>query len=110
MTYRSTLAAVALLALAGAAHAEGVQEAQGQTIDLGSMSGTAYYMVRPDGYHVIATFTDVHSGAPFRMEGILAAGQNMVLSTPGGRSGPPHRVEIIRTNDEVFVHPVTLTN
>ena len=84
--------------------------ATGQSIDLGTLAGTAYYTVRPNGFHVVATLADARSGAPMRVEATLAAGQSVTLSTPGGRSGPPRTVEITRLDREILVHPVALTN
>ena len=104
------LVPAAVLLAAGAARADGLAPAAGQSIDLGTLAGTAYYTVRPDGFHVVATLADARSGAPVRVETTLAAGQSVVLSTPGGRSGAPHTVEITRMDREVLVHAVTLTN
>ncbi|MGI3776991.1 MAG: hypothetical protein ACRYGC_06805 [Janthinobacterium lividum] len=109
-TLRRAFAAVALLLAATGARAEGLEPAAGQTIDLGSVAGTAYYTVQPDGFHVVATLADTRSGAPMRVETTLAAGQTVVLSTPGGRSGAPRTVEITRIDREVLVHNVALTN
>ena len=119
-TLRS-LASVLLLAVSAAgAQAQSLTSASltsaslppatGQSIDLGTLAGTAYYTVRPDGFHVVATLADARSGAPMRVEATLAAGQTVTLSTPGGRSGPPRTVEITRLDREVLVHPVALTN
>lgn len=99
-----------LLASVAGARAESLAPAAGQTIDLGTVAGTAYYTVQPDGFHVVATLVDARSGAPMRVEATLAAGQTVVLSTPGGRSGAPHTVEITRLDREVLVHTVALTN
>ena len=104
------LAAALLLASAAVARADGLAPGAGQTIDLGTVAGTAYYTVRPDGFHVVATLADARSGAPMRVEATLAAGQTVVLSTPGGRSGAPRTVEITRIDREVLVHSVALTN
>jgi hypothetical protein len=107
---RPLAAALLLLAAATGARADGLAPAAGQSIDLGTLSGTAYYTVQPDGFHVVATLADARSGAPMRVEATLAAGQTVVLSTPGGRSGAPHTVEITRLDREVLVHTVALTN
>ncbi len=124
-TLRSLAAAVLLAASAAGAHAQSLTSASltsasltpaslapatGQSIDLGTLAGTAYYTVRPDGFHVVATLADARSGAPMRVEATLATGQTVTLSTPGGRSGPPHTVEITRLDREVLVHSVALTN
>ena len=112
---RSLVAAVLLAAPAVGAQAQSptpasLQPAAGQSIDLGTLAGTAYYTVQPDGFHVVATLADARSGAPMRVEATLATGQTVVLSTPGGRSGAPHTVEITRLDREVLVHSVALTN
>ena len=110
-TFRRAFAAALLLsAAATGARAEGLDPATGQSIDLGTLAGTAYYTVQPDGFHVVATLADARSGAPMRVEATLATGQTVVLSTPGGRSGAPHTVEITRLDREVLVHSVALTN
>ena len=107
---RAFAAALLLSAVATGARAEGLEPATGQTIDLGSLAGTAYYTVQPDGFHVVATLADARSGAPMRVEATLATGQTVVFSTPGGRTGAPHTVEITRIDGEVLVHTVALTN
>ena len=56
MTLRqTTLAAAFALAAIGPAHAEGLKPLQGQVIDLGDVSGVAYYTVERDGFRVVAT-------------------------------------------------------
>ncbi len=56
MTIRqTTLAAAFALAAIGPAHAEGLKPLQGQVIDLGDVSGVAYYTVERDGFRVVAT-------------------------------------------------------
>ena len=112
---RAFAAALLLAASAAGARAqslvpESLDPATGQTINLGSMAGTAYYTVQADGFHVVATLADARSGAPMRVEATLATGQTVTLSTPGGRSGAPHTVEITRLDREVLVHSVALTN
>jgi hypothetical protein len=56
MTIRqTTLAAAFALAAIGPAHAEGLKPLHGQVIDLGDVSGVAYYTVERDGFRVVAT-------------------------------------------------------
>ena len=52
---QTTLAAAFALAAIGPAHAEGLKPLQGQVIDLGDVSGVAYYTVERDGFRVVAT-------------------------------------------------------
>jgi hypothetical protein len=56
MTIRhTTLAAALALASIGSARAEELKPLQGQVIDLGDVSGVAYYTVERDGFRVVAT-------------------------------------------------------
>jgi hypothetical protein len=56
MSIRSTLFAAAFtLASLGAAHADGLRPIEAKSIDLGEVSGIAYYTVERDGFHVVAT-------------------------------------------------------
>ncbi len=107
MTIRSTIlaAALALASIGSAAHAEGLKPAQGQHIDLGAVSGIAYYTVERDGFRVVATLAQRDEGAtaPVRVEAVLAPGQSIVLSSPSGAGIPPDAVEISRHADTVLV-------
>ncbi len=106
MTIRPAIfaAALALASTGPAAHAEGLQPAQGQHIDLGAVSGIAYYTVERDGFRVVATLAqEGQDGAPVRVEAVLAPGQSLMLSTPRGVGTPPYAVEISRRADAVLV-------
>ena len=106
MTIRRTIlaAALALASIGSAAHAEGLKPAQGQNIDLGAVSGIAYYTVERDGFRVVATLAqEGQDGAPVRVEAVLAPGQSVVLSTPRGAGTLPYAVEISRRADAVLV-------
>jgi len=105
MTTRHTILAAALaLAATGTARADGLKPAQGQSIDLGAVSGVAYYTVERDGYRVVATLAqEGQDGAPVRVEAVLAPGQSVVLSTPRRAGVRPDAVEISRWADAVVV-------
>jgi hypothetical protein len=53
--HQTTLAAALALASIGPAHAEELKPLQGQVIELGDVSGVAYYTVERDGFRVVAT-------------------------------------------------------
>ena len=93
------------LSVASGAHAEGLRPIQGQSIDLGEVSGTAYYTVEQNGgYHVVATLLQHgDSATPLRIETLLAPGQTVLLSTPRGLGEVSDTVEISRRADAVFV-------
>src|SRR5262249_26510301 len=100
MSIRSTLTAAAVtLALSGAAQAEGLRPIQAQSIDLGGVSGVAYYTVESDGFHVVTTLAQGAAGTPIRIVSVLAPGQSVVLST-AQQAGS---LTISRNGDKVLV-------
>src|SRR5262245_16348480 len=102
---RTTLAAALALSSLGWAHAEGLKPLQGQVIDLGDVSGVAYYTVESDGLRVVATLAKKDEDAvPVRVVATLAPGQSLTFSTPHEAGTPADPVEIIRRADTVLVH------
>lgn len=100
MSIRSMLFAAAFgIASLAAARAEGLRPIEGKSIDLGGMSGVAYYTVERDGFHVVATLAQGEAGTPIRVVSVLAPGQRLVLSTPRQASA----IEISRNGDSVLV-------
>src|SRR5262245_22555960 len=80
MSVRSILFGAALafasgLASFGAAHADGLRPIQAKSIDLGGVSGVAYYTVEPDGFHVVTTLAQGEAGTPVRIVSVLAQDQ-----------------------------------
>jgi hypothetical protein len=107
MTIRNTLFAAALtLASLGTAHANGLRPIEAKSIDLGEVSGVAYYTVEPDGFHVVTTLAQGEAGTPVRIVSVLAPGQRLVLSTPQQANA----LEISRTGDSVFVRRAAASN
>jgi hypothetical protein len=106
MTIRqTTLAAALALAAIGPADAEGLKPLQGQVIDLGDVSGVAYYTVEHDGFRVVATLAKKDEDAmPVRVVAVLAPGQSLTLSTPHEAGTPADAVDFIRRADTVLVH------
>ena len=111
MSIRSTLfAAPLLLAATGIAHADGVEPMQARSIDLGAVSGSAYYTVERDGFRVVTTLAQA-TGTPVRMVAVLAPGQSVALSTPREVGVAPVEVEISRHGDTLLVRDAAaLTN
>lgn len=100
MSIRTTLFATAFtFASLAAAHAEGVRPIQAKSIDLGEVSGIAYYTVERDGFHVVTTLAEGETGTPIRVVSVLAPGQSVLLSTPHLTSA----IEISRNGDSLFV-------
>ena len=104
MSIRGTILAAAFTsALTGSAHADEPRPVEGRGIDLGEVSGVAYYTVERDGFRVVATLAQGEAGTPVRFEAVLAPGQSVVLSTPRGAGTLPYAVEISRRADAVLV-------
>jgi len=100
MSIRSMIFAVAFgVASLTAARADGLRPIEGKSIDLGGISGIAYYTVERDGFHVVTTLAQGEAGTPFRVVSVLAPGQRVVLSTPQQADA----IEISRKGDSVFV-------
>ncbi|MDN5005471.1 hypothetical protein ACFQZO_31935 [Bradyrhizobium sp. GCM10027634] len=100
MSIRSTLFTAAfILTSLVAADANGLRPIEGKSIDLGDVTGVAYYTVEPDGFHIVATLAQGEAGTPVRIVSVLAPGQRVVLSTPNHAGA----FEISRKGDSVFV-------
>jgi hypothetical protein len=100
MSIRSMLFAAAFtLASLQAAHADGLHPIEAKSIDLGEVSGVAYYTVEGDGFRVVTTLAQGMAGTPIRVVSILAPGQRVVFSTPHQAAA----LEISRNGDSVLV-------
>ncbi|MGY8667276.1 hypothetical protein Q3C01_33650 [Bradyrhizobium sp. UFLA05-109] len=93
------LAATFILVSVGAAQANGLRPIQGQSINLGDVSGVAYYTVEPDGFRVVTTLAQGEAGTPIRFVSLLTPGQRVVLST----AQQPGAIEISRDGDSLSV-------
>jgi len=102
-TFHAILGVAFALASISAAHADGLRPSEGRTINLGELSGVAYYTVERHGFRVVATFAEGEAGTPVRVEAMLAAGQSIVLSVPRAVGILPHAIEIGRRGDKVVV-------
>ena len=101
MSIRSMLVAAAFaLASLQAAHANGLRPIDAKSIDLGEVSGVAYYTVERDGFHVVATLAQGMTETPIRVVCVLSPGQSVAFSTPHEAG----TLEITRNGDSVLVH------
>jgi hypothetical protein len=104
MNYPMIAAAVLALGFAGPAMAQEINPIESQSVRLEGVAGDVYYTVRPDGYHLVATFAPRgDSRTPFRFETVLAPGQSVMVSTPRGTGAASDVVQISRRQDRVFV-------
>src|SRR5215475_6571061 len=81
---RVTFAAVLFVAgvVSWAAWPEGLREIQAKSLQLGDVSGVAYYTVQGQGYRLVVTFAGQDS-TPVRFESTLLPGQRVTMSMPG---------------------------
>ena len=101
MSMRSMLVAAAFASL-DAAHADGLRPIDAMSIDLGEVSGVAYYTVERDGFHVVATLAQGMTGTPIRVVCVLAPDQSVAFSTPDHANA----LEISRNGSSVLVRKV----
>jgi hypothetical protein len=92
-------AAAFALASLEAVHAGGLRPIEAKSIDLGDVSGVAYYTVERDGFHVVTTLAQGTAGTPIRVVSVLAPGERVVFSTPDQAGA----LEISRSGDNVLV-------
>ena len=79
MSIRSMLVAAAfVLASLETAQADSLRAIDAKSIDLGDVSGVAYYTVERDGFHVVMTLAQGMEGTPIRVVSVLASGQSVV--------------------------------
>jgi hypothetical protein len=104
------LTALSGVVLSGAVLAEDAPTIASRRIDLGEVSGVAYYTIEPAGYRVVATLAQGEAGTPMRFETVLAPGQSMLLSTPGLGDAEASRVEILRDGDALLVRDAAVMN
>ena len=100
MSIRSILFAAAFASASlETAHAEDLRPVSAISLDLGEVSGVAYYTVGRDGFHVVATLAQGTTGTPIRVVSVLAPGQSVAFSTPHQAGA----LEISRNGDSVLV-------
>ena len=107
---RTILSAAFALAFTGAVHAGDFPPLEAKSIDLGAVSGVAYYIVERDGFRVVAILAQGETGTPVRFETLLAPGQSVVLSTPRDEGAVGKAIEISRRDDQVLVQDAAVTN
>ena len=107
MTYsniiRSAAATLVILGAAGNVQADGSKVGQAMAIDLGDVSGVAYYTAEDRGYHVVVTLDSNTSQNPVRFESVLAADQSVIVSAPRGLNVEARTVALTRKGDGIVV-------
>jgi hypothetical protein len=80
-----------------------VRPIEARSIELGEVSGVAYYTIERDGFRVVTILAQGAAGTPVRLVAVLAPGQSVVLSVPRDVGTAPAAVEISRQADTVLV-------
>jgi hypothetical protein len=105
MSYRSPLlAAVAAIIFSGTLHADPLQPIQAQKIDLGALTGVAYYTVEPDGHRLVVTLQARETDTPFRFVATLTRGQAITLSVARNVGEPAAEVRFVRHGEQLSVN------
>ncbi|MCJ2075017.1 hypothetical protein MKK68_05020 [Methylobacterium sp. E-016] len=107
-TRRRTVALAAIVALTaglGGAGAAEIKPAAAGSVDLGTLSGVAYYTAEPKGYRVVVTLAPRAAAPAVRFETVLADDQSVTLSTPRPADSPAETIEISRVGDRILVQP-----
>jgi hypothetical protein len=98
------MAATALAPMAPTARADELKPIHALQLDLGGVSGIAYYTVEPDGFHVVATVAqDGKDSTPLRVQSVLDAGQRIEFSTASAIGVPPNTITLERRGDKLIV-------
>jgi hypothetical protein len=101
-------ATLALATLSGVARGDALQPIEARSLDLGTVSGVAYYTVEREGLRVIATLSQPgESTTPVRVEALLGPGQRVIISTPHEVGVAPELVEISRQADTVLIRKLS---
>jgi len=86
----------------------GLRAGSAQSIQVGYVSGVAYYTAERDGYHVVATLS-VGGGAPVRINATLQPEQEVSFSVPGAEGTAESSVRFARHGDDLVIgNPVRL--
>jgi hypothetical protein len=104
MTRRVTFTTILLVAgaVSWAARAEDLGEIHAKSLQLGDVSGVAYYTVQGQGYRLVVTLAGQDS-TPVRFESTLLPGQKVTMSTPGSGRANAQTIEFSRQGDHLLV-------
>ncbi|KQT83400.1 hypothetical protein [Aurantimonas sp. Leaf443] len=100
---KSFIAAAALTLLSTAALADELKPMAGTVVDLGAVSGAAYYTVEADGFHLVTTLKSGEEGGAIRFSTVLNDGQTAIVSVPGESGTAAKDLHITRRGDKVEV-------
>ena len=97
-----TSALLATALISGTASAEDLRPIAAQPISLKDVTGSAYYVVKSDAYHLVATLAAGKAATPIRFSSTLVPGQVVTILVPGEVGTPGAQIEFKRLGDQVF--------
>lgn len=99
--------AIAALALTGigAAHGAELKPLAARSIDLGGVTGAAYYTVEGADFRVVTTLQAGEAGRALRFVSMLSDGESLTIQVPSDLGWPSAELVIERTGDTVSVSP-----
>src|SRR5439155_20099730 len=86
---RALFATTVALAFVGPAHADGLRPIEAKSIDLGGVSGVAYYTVERNGFHVVTRSRNANSSRVYPFT--RAAGGSLDTGTSVRNRNQPRR-------------------
>ncbi|MBP0615510.1 hypothetical protein [Jiella mangrovi] len=94
-------AAAVFFASAASAGAGDLKPDRGHSIDLGPVSGAAYYTVEKDGLKVVATIAGGETATPVRFVSTLSDGQSVTIAVPALEGGETRELTFRRDGDHM---------
>lgn len=98
---RLLLTLSASLLFAGAASATELKPLAAESVDLGQVTGVAYYTVEQGGLKLVATLTAAEAATPVRVSALLAPGQSISVGVPAEQGGREMLVSFSRQGDRI---------
>lgn len=91
------------VAALGAAHGGELKPLAAQSIELGEVTGAAYYTVEGDDFRVVTTLQAGETGGALRFVSMLSDGESLTVQVPSNLGNPSNDLVIERTGDSVRV-------
>jgi predicted aconitase len=89
------------VALAGTVHAGELKPIAAESINLGQVTGVAYYTVEQGGLKLVATLAPAEAATPVRISTVLAPGQSISVGVPGPQGDRETLVSFSRQGDRI---------
>ena len=95
--------AALFMAVSTTAFAGDLMPERGRVINLGDVSGAAYYTVEENGLKLVTTLAGGETSAPVRFVSTLTDGQSMTIQVPAVEGGDTKELTFRRVGDRLMV-------